>query len=571
MIRLCEYKLVSAAIQRSGVAREIEQLLSPEGKGRPRGLAVEVFLAGAVLTASRSLPLTFTNIYATLTRELSRSLQNAIGVRVKDDPVTMSRPISIRQVRYVMEAIERRLVYSAESAPELDDALRDARRERFEGIIDQLIGATIPANYAKAVSIAVDGSGVESFAKSKRRAKDVAGAASDELEGEGEGEEDLADNERSRYDYYSADPDARTGYRTRTYDSKSIYNHGYELTAAVAVPRVGGPDIGPKLLLAMRVQPSGTSVTTPAISTLERLLRRGFDIDEVIADRGYSYKKPKDWAEPLRALGLAQVQDIHPADHGPRDANGVLLIDGVPHCERTPEHLRNITRPAQLSVGLLGSVATEAERLVHARKVAEIERFNALIAERQQYASVRNQGAPEGAKDQAKAQYICAGRAGKLQCSSCPLAADYPEGLPVVVNPPTGPYAPRSCSQATTVVAGAALIKLAQRDYWGSPEWQVSYGRRAHVESIFGNLRNPSTQNIRRGFCRVMGLIKTTLMLAVEVMAANLRLVREWAARTGENSDPLHEPFPEDFGFEEIDAEGHVWSVTTDDPRPPGS
>ena len=342
MIRLCEHRLVAGAIQRSGVATEIEQLLSPEGKGRPRGFSVEVFLAGAVLTASRSLPLTFTNIHATLTRELSRSLQNAIGVRVKDGPTTTSRPISIRQVRYVMGAIERRLVYSVDVAPELDDALRDARRERFEGIIDQLIGATIPANYAKAVSIAIDGSGVESFAKSKRRAKDVAGAASDELEGEGE--EDRAEQDRSRFDYYSADPDARTGYRTRTYDSKSKYNHGYELTAAVAVPRVGGPDIGPKLLLAMRVQPSGTSVTTPVISTLEQLLSRSFDIDEVIADRGFSYKDPKYWAEPLRALGLAQVQDVHPADHGPRDANGVVMIDGVPHCERTPEHLRRITR-----------------------------------------------------------------------------------------------------------------------------------------------------------------------------------------------------------------------------------
>jgi hypothetical protein len=42
-------------------------------------------------------------------------------------------------------------------------------------------------------------------------------------------------------------------------------------------------------------------------------------------------------------------------------------------------------------------------------------------------------------------------------------------------------------------------------------------------------------------------------------------------ARTGENSDLLYEPFPEDFGFDEIDAEGHAWSVTSDDPRPPGS
>ncbi|MDE2281851.1 MAG: hypothetical protein KGJ92_03655, partial [Actinomycetales bacterium] len=74
-----------------------------------------------------------------------------------------------------------------------------------------------------------------------------------------------------------------------------------------------------------------------------------------------------------------------------------------------------------------------------------------------------------------------------------------------------------------------------------------------------------------RGFCRVMGLIKTTLMLAFEVMAANLRLVREWAKRTGENSDPLHEPFPEDHGFEEIDAEGNVRVASPDDLSPPGS
>ena len=82
---------------------------------------------------------------------------------------------------------------------------------------------------------------------------------------------------------------------------------------------------------------------------------------------------------------------------------------------------------------------------------------------------------------------------------------------------------------------------------------------------------DPSTQNIRRGLCRVMGLIKTTLMLAFEVMAANLRLVREWARATGENSDPLHEPFPEDGGVEEIDAEGNVRVASPDDLSPPGS
>ncbi|MGC8511066.1 MAG: hypothetical protein ACP5PB_09380 [Acidimicrobiales bacterium] len=68
-----------------------------------------------------------------------------------------------------------------------------------------------------------------------------------------------------------------------------------------------------------------------------------------------------------------------------------------------------------------------------------------------------------------------------------------------------------------------------------------------------------------------MGLIKTSLMLTVEVMAANLRLVREWAKRTGENSDPLHEPFLEDLGFEEIDSRGNVWPAVPGGPSPPGS
>ncbi len=85
------------------------------------------------------------------------------------------------------------------------------------------------------------------------------------------------------------------------------------------------------------------------------------------------------------------------------------------------------------------------------------------------------------------------------------------------------------------------------------------------------NLRNLRTQNIRLGSCRVMGLIKRTPMSAFEVMAANLRVVREWAVRTGENPGPLHESFPEDFGFDENDAEGNVWPVTPDDSSPPGT
>ena len=102
------------------------------------------------------------------------------------------------------------------------------------------------------------------------------------------------------------------------------------------------------------------------------------------------------------------------------------------------------------------------------------------------------------------------------------------------------------------------LAKLRQRDPWGSPKWIDSIARRSAIEGIFGNLRSQSTQNIKRGFCRVVGLVKTSLMLTFEVVAANIRLVRKWAKRTSLTTDPLCVEFPPDHGFEELDENGEI-------------
>jgi hypothetical protein len=150
------------------------------------------------------------------------------------------------------------------------------------------------------------------------------------------------------------------------------------------------------------------------------------------------------------------------------------------------------------------------------------------------------------------------GKAGKLKCQLCPLSADYQGDLPVVENPGPLATAPKCCRQATIVIPGPVLSKLRQRDPWGSPKWIDSYVRRSAIEGIFGNLRNQSTQNIKRNFCRVVGLVKTSLMLTFEVVAANIRLVRKWAKRTGLTTDPLTVAFPPDHGFEELDENGQI-------------
>ena len=201
--------------------------------------------------------------------------------------------------------------------------------------------------------------------------------------------------------------------------------------------------------------------------------------------------------------------------------------------------------------------ATNEERLSHERNTNALEQFLVRNAKLQQHAFVFNQNVPTKA-DPFQTQWICPGKAGKLKCELCPLSEHYPADRPVVENPGPLATAPKCCRQATIVIPGPVLAKLRQRDQWGSQKWIDSFARRSAIEGIFGNLRSQSTQNIKRGFCRVVGLVKTSLMLTFEVVAANIRLVRKWAKRTSLTTDPLCVEFPPDHGFEELDENGEI-------------
>jgi hypothetical protein len=186
-----------------------------------------------------------------------------------------------------------------------------------------------------------------------------------------------------------------------------------------------------------------------------------------------------------------------------------------------------------------------------------LEEFFARNAKLQQHAFVFNQNAPRKA-DPFQTHWISPGKAGKLKCELCSLSEHYRADRPVVENPGPLATAPKCCRQATIVIPGPVLAKLRQRDPWGSLKWIDSFARRSAIEGIFGNLRSQSTQNIKCGFCRVVGLLKTSLMLTFEVVAANVRLVRKWAKRTSLTTDPLCVEFPPDHGFEELDEKGEI-------------
>ena len=132
----------------------------------------------------------------------------------------------------------------------------------------------------------------------------------------------------------------------------------------------------------------------PTLALLDRLTEQGYQIDELLGDRGFSYKRPEDWSTKLHERNISQVQEIHPFDYGVKDYEGIRVIDGLPYCASLPDELVHIVRPQRFKVGPLKKRASAEEKLNHERNTKDLERLQAQIAERQQYAFVFNQNTP---------------------------------------------------------------------------------------------------------------------------------------------------------------------------------
>ena len=542
MIRRCELDRTLEAVRRSGVHTEIDALLRAGRGGRPRQLATDVFITGMVLAAAHNKSVTLVNVHRVLTQDIARSAQTHIGTRYKPKGQTLSRAITLRQVRYVLEAIERCLAHTQGRAPELSDKDRQLRADALQRIIDRIVASSLPAHLPRPSVLALDGTAIESAARPRQSRSTEAAGDAEQSSGE-ETLEIVADEKPE------VDPDAGWGYRTKTYDNKTNKCFGYELFAFVGVPAVGVPaDVLPKLTWRFALRPAGTDVVEPSFSVLDSLMDDGHTVKELLNDRAFSYKTADRWATPLRDRGIEQVFDMHPADRGVRDHEGIRIIDGTPHCPATPDDLVRIDRPRNLKPKRPSAKATKAQRIQHEAAVQEVHEFQQRIAERETW-SFRFVG---NGKKAGTTRWECPAQAGKRICTHCPLSQGFPTETPRVDNPPAAATKPKCCSQRTVTVPAEALAKTRQKHYWGSPDWIASYSRRTHVEGYFGNLKNADTGIAGRGWTRVVGLVKTSIMTACALAATNIRLLRTWSARTGDVTDPLCAPDPEDHGFEEL-------------------
>jgi hypothetical protein len=480
LVRPRDFREAVAWVDRSGVAPVIEGAVRPTRRGRPRQLTVRALLVGMKLAVDTAKTACLSDVHAVLTDGLGPSAQRDLGIL---DPKT-GATVSVHQVRRLLSAIHAKLDPSPATARGLTPEELAERGASLQAILDMMLAATMPVSAEHSGGYAVDGTGTWSWAKGRAKTN------------------------------RSPDPDAAWGVKTHKTGRTESY-FGYELHAVVRVGRLGadGSDT-PCLAERIAVVPASSSPTRPVLDALARMIRGGTAVADVVADRGYTYKN--DWAPGLHALGIDPVADLHANQYGPRGTHaGARIIAGTPHCPAMPATFDTIHRP---------------ERLV---QTPALDTFTADIERREQWSLRRVAGPDRDGKE----RYECPARAGKLRCPLQPGSLALPLATPTVLTPPDPDTAPTCCSQRTITVPGEVDAKARQRHYWGSPNWVKAFNRRSRVEGWFGNLKNDNTEALGRGAFRVMGMCKTSIMVAIFAAATNLRLLRAWARRTRGNDD----------------------------------
>jgi hypothetical protein len=100
---------------------------------------------------------------------------------------------------------------------------------------------------------------------------------------------------------------------------------------------------------------------------------------------------------------------------------------------------------------------------------------------------------------------------------------------PEILTPPEHP--PACCTQQTITVPPGVTAKTAQKHDYPSKAHRRSYARRTAAERTFSTAKDPASNDISRGWCRLMGLTAITLFTATLLIVRNQRIMDAWDAR----------------------------------------
>jgi hypothetical protein len=122
---------------------------------------------------------------------------------------------------------------------------------------------------------------------------------------------------------------------------------------------------------------------------------------------------------------------------------------------------------------------------------------------------------------------------GKIRCPLRSQSMTLDRDRPEILTPPEHPQA--CCTQQTLTVPPEVNAKTRQKYDYPSAGHRRSYARRTGAERGFATAKDPATNDISRGWCRLMGLAPLLLFSATLLIVRNQRILTAWNARQEEN------------------------------------
>jgi hypothetical protein len=435
---------------------------------RARQLRVRTLLAGMCLAQADHRPAHLTRVHQALTA-LGDDDQRRLGVLA--DWKRGPHALTYRQTERTFN-----LVIKALSKDEPDGLPPDP----LQRVCDDLLEAGIPEEFKDAsASLAVDWTDLESFSRPPlARGGDCAG------------------------------PEASWGHRKNNLlRSEDQLFYGWYLSAGIMMRDEGGPAV-PELARRATVSSCRHDPVRAFAPVLTTMPGQGIPLGDILSDSGYAHRDAAAWAIPLRAAGAQLVQDLHPHDRGPKGTHeGAIISNGSLYCPCTPRPL--------LGFGPLPRTATRDQAADHDRKTAELARYKLgrLTA--------------DDADGYHRVQ--CPAAMGKIRCPLRPASLTLDRDRPEILTPPEHPQA--CCTQQTITVPPQVNAKTAQKHDYPSAAHRRSYARRTGAERGFATAKDPATNNISRGWCRLMGLAPLMLFTVTLLIVRNQRILTAWTAR----------------------------------------
>jgi len=357
-------------------------------------------------------------------------------------------------------------------------------------------------------------------------------------------------------------PDAAWGYRTEK-DGRKGPGFGFHQHTIVRVPNPAGPsDAEPHLVEGFVITPANADVVDASLALIDRI-RATRPFKTIISDLLYTNLKADRWAIALAERGVEQCLAMSDKKHHNKvvSVRGALMQYHWLHCPAAPM----ADRPT------VPDRATEKEwEAVH----FAVEDFQ------NKWAFSRKESGLYGTTS----KWICPLNDGRAGCTSDPasLQTALKSELPIITAPTD--WRSRDCCTKTTIdirpdpTQPAWQRKLAQRHYYGSRAWRRLFKRRGMVEGVFGILKNPSKQRLRRGHNRVAGIAIATLLSGIKVAVYNGEQARSCHERTGAGpaDHPLLQPDAAYYGHKylthheaaDIDSKRRPPSPQTPQPPP---